>query len=458
VTTLNELFPERREPCGKALAELWSRAIFVIDSNILLKMYELPEESRSKALAVFETIAHRLWLPFQAAVEYERNRFRRIVESKDIVRNAIEPLESSLNAFVAAVDKVQLANRGKADAVTRMDDVVAGGRFVIDAAKQALESHIDPRSEDPIRDIINRLFDGRIGTMPEQATLNEWFEEAKKRFDERSAPGWMDQDTKGKNPRYRAKGLVLDKRYGDFVIWKEMIDFAKSRSDVTHMVLISADVKQDWLQLHNQVVGGPHPALCTEIMEQGGLDGFWKYDFDSFLAQAAVQLGAEVSHTTIQDVASVAGRPGFESSLVTISDDLRDILWIDNPSMEKYRGYLVGIGVPPQHSGTFYVAGEEPCNTGLSAIRCVAVTGTGAMSLFGASNVLSQIIEDFDSADIPFMDIHVLSEGGSMESHSRRIRAAMKSLSYDGFRHPMSVTLFLETEQGAAVALGRIMV
>ena len=62
--------------------QLWQNATFVLDTNVLLNLYRYPKTAREQLLATFDKISNRLFVPFQAALEYQRNRLAVIQEQK----------------------------------------------------------------------------------------------------------------------------------------------------------------------------------------------------------------------------------------------------------------------------------------------------------------------------------------------------------------------------------------
>ena len=62
------------KPDESALAELWDRALIVLDANVLLDLYRLPTVASSDLLSVLDGVSERIWLPHQVAAEFHRGR------------------------------------------------------------------------------------------------------------------------------------------------------------------------------------------------------------------------------------------------------------------------------------------------------------------------------------------------------------------------------------------------
>ncbi len=79
---MKELFSGYYSPSEIDFQKIWQSATFVLDANILLNMYRYPEEARRQLFTVVQSIAPRLWVPYQAALEFQRNRLTVIAEQK----------------------------------------------------------------------------------------------------------------------------------------------------------------------------------------------------------------------------------------------------------------------------------------------------------------------------------------------------------------------------------------
>ena len=62
----------------------------MLDANVLLNMYTYSIQTREVFLGILNSLADRIWLPYQAAREYHRNRLGII--GKEIKRYADLPV------------------------------------------------------------------------------------------------------------------------------------------------------------------------------------------------------------------------------------------------------------------------------------------------------------------------------------------------------------------------------
>ena len=73
-TSMRVLFPGHYRPTEEELRALWSKAVFVLDANVLLNFYRYSQKTRESLTRVLHNLKERIWLPYQAAQEFHRNR------------------------------------------------------------------------------------------------------------------------------------------------------------------------------------------------------------------------------------------------------------------------------------------------------------------------------------------------------------------------------------------------
>jgi hypothetical protein len=71
---MRETFPGYYTPSDAEFKRLWTKSLFVLDANVLLNLYRYSSETRKKLIEILQRLDTRLWVPHQAALEYQRNR------------------------------------------------------------------------------------------------------------------------------------------------------------------------------------------------------------------------------------------------------------------------------------------------------------------------------------------------------------------------------------------------
>lgn len=396
MTKLQELFPGHYAPSEADLSQLWKQGTFVVDANVLLQLYALPETTRNETLMALDGLGERLWMPYQVAVEYQRNRVRAIGQARDRVTKVIAPLTESLAKFEAAVADVQLEKRGLKDACSRMVELLSAGNSIIGDAQSALESQVDLTGPDPIREAIGKIYADRIGPAPLQVQLDAWYAEAKERYRHKLGPGF--EDASKKDPTFRHGSFVYNKVYGDYVIWRQTIAYMADLEDASDLVFVTQDRKPDWWLKHNERLSGPHPELIAEMRKEAKLDRFWMYDLEEFLQAARTRMNADVSETTLHDVADANLSA---SKLLERAAKLREIAEGVRKSAADMSARLREQGVKPDVVASYYAAGRSPDASGTWTVATDA-RGLGQFVSTGSFGNLVRILKNKGAEGIEF--------------------------------------------------------
>jgi len=97
----------------------------------------------------------------------------------------------------------------------------------LDALEKA---HTENVEKDELRERIENLFEGRLGQPPaDQKSLDAFYKEGEERFAKFIPPGYLDRkkekDKQGDD--YAYGGLSYKRKFGDFIVWKQILDHAK---------------------------------------------------------------------------------------------------------------------------------------------------------------------------------------------------------------------------------------
>lgn len=209
-------------------------------------------------------------LPYQVALEFQRNRldvefgaqdtYARLTTDYDAILGQAKEKLKQLRAHpmidvekeAAALETFQLDFKGRMEAASQ-----AHPKVEIQAAVTRL----------------TELLDGSVGEKWPPDKLAAVRKEGEERYAKRVPPGYMD-----------AKKTEGDK-FGDLIIWKDMI--AKAREASRPVIFISDDAKEDWWWLHRGRKLGPRPELVEEFREATDGQEFLIYEFTNFLRVAA---------------------------------------------------------------------------------------------------------------------------------------------------------------------------
>lgn len=299
------------QPSREQLDDLWSRGLIVLDTNALLNFYRYSDSTRSDFLSLLTSLTDRLWLPHQVGLEFHRNR----LEVIDQQEQAFESIESALSKAQSLVEKElngfrshqSLNRQGIATTLetglSRVKDTISESRRLFD------ESPIVDDGVDSVLVALTDLFDSRVGTGFSTDELSDIYAEGAERYEKSIPPGFKD------------KAKPEPERYGDLVLWREVL--AKGRTLKLPVIFVTDDSKDDWWQNFKGRTMGPRVELVEEFYEATD-QRIHFYTPERFLQYAKDRGGSpEIRAESIGEVQQVSEAP-FRAVQV-LSDRLQSL-------------------------------------------------------------------------------------------------------------------------------------
>lgn len=296
---MRKKFPAYYRTNRDRLIEKFEDFVFVYDASSLLDVFRLNQESTEEVINVIKHYAAQIIVPFQAAKEYNCNIHRVLKEQLQNINSAEKTLESFTRALrakrqqpyissatTALLEKLQkrikLDFKGQRDYVERQ---LIHGDLINKMADLLDEKVLNPFSNDEIEEIKN---------------------EGKTRYAANIPPGYKDEKKD-------------DNQYGDLIIWKEILRFAKEKRKC--ILYVTNDAKEDWVIKEEGKTIGPRYDLIEEFYNEVGDSTliFHVYTLDRFLDFIREKNNTIVSETTIDNVREIV-----RESSVDLSDDLKN--------------------------------------------------------------------------------------------------------------------------------------
>lgn len=297
---MRNILPEWYLPDEPQIAHLLTTATIALDANVLLDLYRVSYDQREQILKLLskDDVRARVWLPYQAALEYQRNRLTVAQDHAtqyQAVRKAVNDLPNALTKAAASVrDKAV-----RIELLALVEKTIEGAQGpLLEAVNRLAEANVlvtgDIVSVDPIRERIDQILaeEDQVGPKPDDAEIDKRRSEAKVRNEEKIPPGYADHDRKS-DPS------------GDLLIWREILDRAAHHTNKP-IVLVTSDVKDDWYLKTDKRPLGPRPELVAEFVATPNTETYHQMPLDSFLFYANKYLDAGVDNETIQSVESLA--------------------------------------------------------------------------------------------------------------------------------------------------------
>lgn len=293
--------------------KLFEEGLFVFDTNVLLDLYRLPHEAKEDLLLILESkeLKNRVWLPFQAQLEYIYNKNGVIREQNtkfDVVSDKVDGFQNEIHKLAASIkDEIDELNLKKRHSSIEAEKYINDELFKasIDKLNEFKEELSDLKREQPdiadrdlIGDRIATIFKNKVGKGFDKAELQDIYKKGNDRYKNKIPPGYKDDKKEGSH-FYEDKEYI--RKYGDLILWKEIIQ--KAEKDKTeYIVLVSSDLKDDWRGKHNTV----RYELLNEIYYTATkLKIFHIYDSSNFMKYAKEHLKLEVSEESIQEAKDI---------------------------------------------------------------------------------------------------------------------------------------------------------
>jgi len=307
---MRKSFPGYYRPTKEEFSDLWRTCLFVLDTNVLLNLYRYSLETREALLDILDKIADRLWIPHQVGFEYQEQRLGVIAQQKKAygeVRKEIEKARKGLESRLNAFRKHPFINPNEI-----LDPIETQIPPIMQKLEDLEKQHPDLIGGDSIRDTLTLLFDGKVGPPYSTERLSKIRQEGQSRYEAKIPPGYED------------KGKDDEKRYGDLILWYQMID--KAAETKQPIIFISDDRKEDWWWKFEEKSIGPRPELVQEMLSKAGVP-FYMYPPERFMEYAKDYLEQEISQDAIDEVREVGEE--YEGVEAAPSAAMLDpILWL----------------------------------------------------------------------------------------------------------------------------------
>lgn len=248
--------------------------LIVFDTNTLLNIYRYSNDTRQKLIEAMREIQDNIWIPNQVMLEFNLNRqellANLIIEKENVpkelsskFKNFYNESENFINQIkIKSVDasnmKKQLLEDFKAE-LSNLEEVFA-------KKTNDILSIVDLTEDLAIE--FGEIFSKRIGGFYTQQQLDRITSNALERFELNIPPGYKDG---GKSENVSYNGVTYEKKYGDLIIWNQIMDRAKD-SVIKKIVFVTDDNKTDWWFKVKGKTIGPRAELKNELLRNSEAD------------------------------------------------------------------------------------------------------------------------------------------------------------------------------------------
>jgi hypothetical protein len=305
---MKSLFPGYYSPSEEQFKALWKNGIVVLDTNVLLELYRLPQRARDELVAALSSMQQRLWIPHQVALEFQRNRVNVIAAERSRIDDVVVTAEKNFQGIRTAIADLKLDRRGLELDMPEMENLLEkASEAVTRALRAAQAAQPDISSSDEIREKIDALFEDRIGSPPTSLEeISALCADSERRMQQKIAPGYLDSE-KGKGAdegKFSHHGIQYDRRLGDLILWRQVLKHAEI-SGTKYLMLVTGDQKEDWWWREKGRTFGPKQDLVQEIRSVSKVETFWMYTPEQFLKNAQTYAQAQVSQASLDQLKEI---------------------------------------------------------------------------------------------------------------------------------------------------------
>ena len=272
-------------PSEEDFSQLWQNCLFVLDANVLLNIYRYTPPTRQTLIEIFTNISDRLWVPYQAALEYQQNRLDVINHQMSAYGNIQDILNKNKNRLISDLKVYSKHPFIKIDSFTETVEITFSE--IVEEIHKMEEGHPNLFNNDELRDTITTILEGKIGSDCPKEILEKIFEIGKIRYQNKIPPGFNDNHKEG------------NEKYGDLVLWFQIIEHAKSIKQP--IIFITDDKKDDWWRKFNGQIVAPQPELIREMYLKSG-EKFYMYQTAQFMEHADKFLKSHIKLEEIEEV------------------------------------------------------------------------------------------------------------------------------------------------------------
>ncbi len=247
------------------LKRMFKNAVIAFDTNAILGLYNYSSDVLEDifGLLTHPDVKDRLFVPYQTAEEFYKNREKVIQKAKKLYTTKLGAITSAINALHQDINKSHF-----------LGDWIKTAQSTLQSSVEALRNTYDanPVDFDAVSEMIENIFDDAcVG--PELLDKEMYESMFENRVKYNTPPGITDVNKQ-------------NNKSGDFIIWSELM--AKAKSDAVDIIFITNEKKYDWWEKSIKI--RPNNKLLIEFNKKTGQRCFF-FHMDAFINLLARELG-----------------------------------------------------------------------------------------------------------------------------------------------------------------------
>ncbi len=291
------------KPLDDEFKQLWENGLFVFDTNVLLDLYRYSIETVNALIDIMDAIKDRIWIPYHVSKEYHKKLYSIIAEQFKKYTKSIETLKD----FKSQIEEKRSHPFLEIEQQTEIIEFCEKFDEILKTKQAEIKKLI---VSNPVKEKVAHLFDGKLGNSFSKDELEKIYAEGEERYKNNTPPGFLDR----KKP--------IPERYGDLVIWKEIL--RKNKEIDRPIIFVTRDTKEDWFMNEMGLTISPRPELVEEF-HSTKKNLFYCYTTSVFLTYAKKYLQVSIDEKSIGEVEEIVEKlHNAETSNESKTDDLSD--------------------------------------------------------------------------------------------------------------------------------------
>lgn len=257
-----------------------SNTVIAFDTNSLLNVFRFTPKASNSFFKVIDQSKEYLYIPYLVALEFHFHKKQILEGNNKNVQSAKDVIEKRWKKlgddFSKDIFKGFSFRNGK-DASKEMEKKIA--RLIWETIntedekikKEAISliDEVKKNQEELYHDLIS-VIEERTGDRYSQDFIDDVQKEGKGRYLNNIPPGYDDRNKQGYR---RYNNVKYELKYGDLIVWKDLIKRSKENKDIKHVILVTSDGKSknknELLYKIDEQTIGPRIELLHEMREEG---------------------------------------------------------------------------------------------------------------------------------------------------------------------------------------------
>jgi hypothetical protein len=274
---MRSAYPGYFTPTSEEFKALWDTCFFVFDTSVLLNFYEYSSQTTENLKGLMMAVKDRLWMPHHVGWEFVKER-------RNVIDKMKKPYEENMKKLAEVLDSITAKESHpflSASCLEGLKSAISRVEREFDEARQRLTKI---HENDEHLTFLEGLYEGPIGPPCNGQKKADTEKEGQRRYEAKIPPGYMDK---------RQKEGITDNRCGDYIIWVQMKEHA--RSENRPVIFVTDDAKEDIWWKHNDRTIGPRPEMIEEFLAEAK-QGYYCYTATGFLKRGSAHFNPDYSH------------------------------------------------------------------------------------------------------------------------------------------------------------------